>query len=131
MRWQFEPGHTTAQFRSRHMMVTWVRGHFRNVRGELEFDPRNPAASWLRAELDAAAVCTGEPDRDAHLRSADFLDAEHHPKITFVSTAVQVLGQNEFRLTGDLTIRGVTRPVSLDVRYFGEWDTPFWEDGVD
>ena len=131
MQWDFEPGHSAAEFRCRHMMVTWVRGHFKNIRGFLNFDPEDPSRASVRAEIDAKAIWAGEPDRDAHLRSADFLDVEHHPKITFVSTGVEVLGQHEYRVKGDLTIRGVTRPVTLDLQYLGQWETPYWEEGVD
>ncbi len=131
MLWEFEPGHTAAEFRCRHMMVTWVRGHFKTVHGTLEFDPEEPAAASVTAEIDAGLAWTGEADRDAHLRSADFLDAEHHPKILFRSTRVDVLGANEFCVWGDLTIRGTTRPAKMDVRYLGQWETPYWEDGVD
>jgi polyisoprenoid-binding protein YceI len=130
-KWFFEPGHTAAEFRARHMMVTWVRGHFKNVRGNLEFDVGNPRATSVQVTIDAAGLWTGEPERDAHLRSADFLDVEHHPTITFRGSEVQLLGADEAKLVGELTIRGVTRPVSLDVRYLGQWKTPWWEEGVD
>ena len=131
MQWDFEPGHSAAEFRCRHMMVTWVRGHFKNIRGILNFNPEDPSRASVRTEIDAKAIWAGEPDRDAHLRSADFLDVEHHPKITFVSTGVEVLSQHEYRVKGDLTIRGVTRPVTLDLQYLGQWETPYWEEGVD
>lgn len=84
--WVFEPGHTAAEFRARHMMVCWVRGHFKNVRGSLEFDPDNPAGLAVEATIQTNQLWTGEPLRDDHLRSADFLDAERHPVITFKST---------------------------------------------
>ena len=113
------------------MMVTWVRGHFKNVQGSLEFDPNDPARSSVKAEIDARGIWTGEPQRDEHLRSADFLDVERHPQITFFSRAVQVLSPHEFLVSGDLTLHGVTQPVSLDVEYLGQWETPYWEDGVD
>lgn len=131
MHWEFEPGHTAAEFRSRHMMVTWVRGHFKNVKGSLEFDPNDPARSSVKAEIDARTIWTGEAERDDHLRSADFLDVEQHPKITFASRSVQLLSPHEFVVSGDLTIRGVTRQVALDVEYLGQWETPYWEAGVD
>jgi polyisoprenoid-binding protein YceI len=73
MQWDFEPGHSAAEFRCRHMMVTWVRGHFKNIRGFLNFNPEDPSRASVRAEIDAKAIWTGEPQRDAHLRSADFL----------------------------------------------------------
>jgi polyisoprenoid-binding protein YceI len=130
-KWFFEPGHTAVEFRARHMMVTWVRGHFKNVRGTLEFDPDNPRATSVEATIDVGGLWTGDPERDTHLRSADFLDAENHPKITFRGSNVELVGAEEGKLRGELTIRGVTRPVSLDVRHLGQWKTPWWEDGVD
>jgi polyisoprenoid-binding protein YceI len=130
-RWIFEPGHTAAEFCARHMMVTYVRGHFKNVRGSLVFDPANPSKASVEVTLDAADIWTGEADRDAHLRSADFLDVENHPTITFKGEQVDVLGETEATVAGDLTIRGITRCVPLRVRYLGQWQTPWWEDGVD
>jgi polyisoprenoid-binding protein YceI len=130
-RWVFEPGHTAAEFCVRHMMVTHVRGHFKNVHGVLEFDPARPDASRVEATIDARGLWSGEPDRDAHLRSADFLDVEHFPEITFKSSAVLIMGPNEALVSGALTIRGVTKPVSLDTNYLGQWETPWWEGGVD
>ena len=130
-KWIFEPGHTAAEFRARHMMVTYVRGHFKDVRGTLFFDPENPRSSSVEVTIDADRIWTGEPDRDAHLRSADFLDVENHPKITFKANQVELIGENDATLSGDLTIRGITRKVVLNVRYLGQWQTPWWEDGVD
>jgi polyisoprenoid-binding protein YceI len=130
-KWFFEPGHTAAEFRARHMMVTWVRGHFKNVHGTLEFDPDNPRATSVEVTIDAGGLWTGDPERDKHLRSADFLDVQNHPKIIFRSSGVDLVGADEAKLRGELTIRGVPRPVSLDVRYLGHWETPWWEDGVD
>jgi polyisoprenoid-binding protein YceI len=129
--WFFEPGHTAAEFCARHMMVTYVRGHFKNVHGKLVFDPENPRDSRVEVRIDAKSIWTGEPDRDAHLRSADFLDVEHYPEITFTGSNVRVVGDHDFILSGPLTIRGVTREVVLEVRYLGQWQTPWWEDGVD
>lgn len=131
MRWEFEPGHSAAEFRCRHMMVTWVRGHFKNVRGVLEFDPDNPGQASVQTEFESAGVWTGERERDEHLRSADFLDAAKHPKISFVSRSVDVLTAHEYRVKGDLTLHGVTRPVVLKTQYLGQWETPYWEGGVD
>jgi polyisoprenoid-binding protein YceI len=129
--WTFEPGHTAAEFRAKHMMVTWVRGHFKNVHGKLQFDPQDSAAGSVEVEIDASGIWTGEPARDDHLRAADFLDAQHYPKIVFKSRQVQNTGKNKFDVIGDLTIRGMTNPVILNVEYLGEWETPWWEDGVD
>ncbi|WP_406730215.1 YceI family protein [Streptomyces sp. NBC_01794] len=130
-KWFFEPGHTSAEFRARHMMVAYVRGHLKNVHGFLEVDPDNPEQARVEATIDATQVYTGQPQRDAHLRSADFFDVEHHPTWTFVGTRIHQLSSTEFLLTGDLTVRGVTRPVTLDVIYLGQWDTPWWEEGHD
>ena len=126
--WFFEPGHTAAMFRARHMMVTYVRGHFKNVSGSLVFDPESPAQSSADVVIDAAAIWTGQPQRDAHLRSADFLDVENHPRITFKSNQVEVAGARDYILRGALTIRGVSREVELNVSYLGQWLTPWWEE---
>ena len=130
-KWTFEPGHTAAEFSARHMMVSNVRGHFKDVRGTLNFDPKDPAGSSVEVVIDARKVWTGEESRDAHLRSADFLDVENFSEITFRGNQVVVIGEVDYRVSGDLTIRGVTRPVTLEVHYLGQWQTPWWEDGVD
>jgi len=129
--WFFEPGHTAAEFCVRHMMVTYVRGHFKNIHGRLNFDPASPQRSAVEIEIDARTLWTGEPDRDAHLRSADFLDVEHHPTIAFRSHEVQLRGDHDYSVEGDLTIRGVNRRCKLRVTYLGQWQTPWWENGVD
>ena len=113
------------------MMVTYVRGHFKNVHGRLNFDPTTPRNSSVEIEIDTRGLWTGEPDRDAHLRSADFLDVEHYPTITFRSREVALLGNHDYSVEGDLTIRGVSRPSELRVIYLGQWQTPWWENGVD
>src|SRR5215471_14141987 len=130
-KWTFEPGHTAAEFRARHMMVTWVRGHFKNIKGSMEFDPEDPAHDTVDVVIDAAGLWTGDRDRDAHLKGADFLDVNRYPTIRFRSSQVTRVAANQYRVAGDLTIRGVTRPASLDVQYLGQWQTPYWEDGVD
>ena len=124
--WIFEPGHTEAAFRARHMMVTWVRGLFKDIHGHVEIDFDNPLASTFVGQIDATRVWTGEPTRDAHLRSADFLDVGNHPLITFEGRCTERVGHSNFRATADLTIRGITRPVALDVAYLGQWESPFW-----
>ncbi len=130
-KWTFEPGHTAAEFSARHMMVCYVRGHLPNVNGTLIFDPKDPRHSSAEVTLNAKGLCTGNPDRDHHLKSADFLDVENHPQITFRGNEVEVLAPHDYRFTGDLSIRGVSRRVTLQVRYLGQWKTPWWEDGVD
>jgi polyisoprenoid-binding protein YceI len=130
-KWTFEPGHTAAEFRVRHMMVTYVRGHFKNVHGTLEFNPEDPRQASVEVIIDARGIWTGDVDRDNHLKSVDFLDVENYPEITFTGRQVELRGDHDYTLTGDLTIRGVTRKVKLDVSYLGQWRTPWWEDGVD
>ncbi len=127
-KWIFEPGHTDAEFKIRHMMVSWVRGHFKNVHGEVEFDPADPQKLSVHAEIDATGVWSGEPARDAHLRTPDFLDTKAYPKITFASTRSEPRGQNDLRLYGDLTLHGVTKEIALDVHCSGTWKTPYWEE---
>jgi polyisoprenoid-binding protein YceI len=124
--WIFEPGHTEAEFRARHMMVTWVRGLFKDVHGQIELDWDRCLESTFAGEIDATRVWTGEPIRDAHLRSADFLDVENHPTIAFAGRFTERTGAVAFKADVDLTIRGTTRPIPLDVTYLGEWKTPFW-----
>jgi polyisoprenoid-binding protein YceI len=131
MEWTFEPGHTAAEFCARHMMVTYIRGHFKNVHGTLRFDPEKPERSAVSAVIDAKKLWTGDPQRDEHLCSPDFLDVEKYPTITFSGDQVELLGGYDYRLVGDLTIRGVTRKTPLKVSYLGQWETPWWEDGVD
>ena len=130
-RWTFEPGHTAAEFKARHMMVTWVRGHLTNIHGALKFDPEAPSQASVEVEIDVSTLWSGELQRDEHLRSADFLDVANHPKMIFKSTKVEQVGKSDYMVTGDLTLRGVTRETVLDVHYLGQWPTPYWEDGVD
>ncbi|HZS33086.1 MAG TPA: YceI family protein [Methylomirabilota bacterium] len=124
-RWSFNQAHTAAEFCVRHMMITPVRGQFKNLSGTLDFDPARPEEAWAEVSIEAATLWSGEPERDDHLRSPDFLDVARYPMIHFRSTRVEPAGRTEYRVTGDLTIRGVTRPVTLDVRYLGQCRSPF------
>jgi polyisoprenoid-binding protein YceI len=117
--WTFDTNHTSAEFTARHMMVTTVRGTISGVSGTLNFDPAHPENSSVEVTLEAASIYTGVGQRDDHLRSADFLDVANYPHITFKSTKVEVTGKNTGKVTGDLTIRGVTRPVVLEVEFLG------------
>jgi len=130
-KWFFEPGHTAAAFCARHMMVTYVRGHFKNVHGTLDFDPAQPLSATLEAVIDARNLHTGEPDRDAHLRSADFLDVERFPEIRYRGKVSGRTGAQDFIVDGELTLRGVTKPLRLEAHSLGSWQTPWWEDGRD
>ncbi len=123
-RWTLNEAHTAAEFCVHHMMITYVRGHFKNIGGTLEFDPSHPEDAWTEVNIAAATLWSGEPERDDHLRSEDFLHVELHPTIHFRSTKVEPVSRNEYRVTGDLTIRGVTRSVTLDVRYLGQCRSP-------
>jgi polyisoprenoid-binding protein YceI len=124
--WIFEPGHTEAEFKAGHMMVSWVRGLFKDIHGKLELDFDRCVEATFEGEIDAAGIWTGEPQRDEHLRSVDFLDVENHPKITFAGRFTDRTGGTTFSGEADLTIRGVTRTVPLDIVSLGEWKTPFW-----
>jgi polyisoprenoid-binding protein YceI len=124
--WIFEPGHTEAEFQARHMMVTWVRGLFKDIHGQMEFDWDRCLESTFEGEIDATKLWTGEPDRDEHLRSADFFDVANHPNISFEGRVTKRTGAASFKADAELTIRGKTQTVPLDVQYLGEWETPFW-----
>ncbi len=112
--YRIDPAHSVAQFVVRHMMITNVRGAFGKVEGTVVYDPENPAQSSIEAVIDVASIETRDAQRDAHLKSADFLDAEKFPTITFKSTRIEGSGE-EFQVFGDLTIHGVTRSVLLRV----------------
>ena len=124
--WTFEPGHTQAGFRARHMMVTWVHGLFTDVHGKLQLDMDDPLTARFEGEIDATRLWTGQPERDDHLRSADFFDVEHHPRIIFAGRFTERVGDIDFKAQAELTIRGITRPVEMDVSFLGQWKTPFW-----
>lgn len=127
--WKLDPGHSMAEFAARHMMITTVRGGFRNVTGTIEFDPANPEASSVEAVINTNELTsTGLADRDNHLKSPDFLDVANYPTITFKSTRVKVTGENTADVTGNLTIRGVTRPVTIQAEYIGQAKTPWGEE---
>ena len=114
-RWNLDPSHSTAHFGVRHMMISTVRGHFEKVSGTVTLDEVDPTKSQIDVAIDAASIATRDEKRDGHLRSADFFDVENHPKITFRSTKIASSGKDEYKVTGDLTIRGTTKSVTLDV----------------
>jgi polyisoprenoid-binding protein YceI len=119
IKWDFDHAHSSVDFTVRHLLVSKVRGSFTKWRGELELDEQDLTRSHVDVEIDVASVETHEPQRDAHLRSADFFEADKHPHITFKSTRVQEKGKDRLSVTGDLTIRGTTREVVLDVERGG------------
>ena len=112
--WTIDGSHTNATFSVRHLMISNVRGEFQKVSGTVTYDPAKPEATVVKAEIDVASISTREPQRDTHLRSADFFDAENFPKITFESTAFR-RGDKNLELVGKLTIRGTTREVVLAI----------------
>lgn len=120
-----DPGHSRIGFVARHAMVTKVRGSFNEYEGSGHFDAENPANSRVELTIKAASIDTRNADRDAHLRSNEFFDMEAHPEITFVSTAVEQVDEMNYRVTGDLTIKGVTKPVTVDFEYTGAAVDPF------
>jgi polyisoprenoid-binding protein YceI len=113
--YQIDPAHTHAQFKVRHLMVSNVKGDFDKVTGTVEYDEANPTASKITIIVDVNSISTREPQRDAHLKSADFFDAEKFPTITFESTGVVKSGDDSFEVVGNLTIHGVTNTVDLNV----------------
>lgn len=113
--WQIDPVHSTATFAVRHMMVTTVRGTFQKLSGTVQYDGKDIKSIAAQATIDVGSIDTREPKRDEHLRSADFFDAAKFPAIAFVSKRVEPKGAGRFALVGDLTIKGVTREVVLDV----------------
>jgi polyisoprenoid-binding protein YceI len=126
--WQIDPTHSAVEFAVKHMMFTTVRGRFRDVKGTITVDEQNPDRSTVEVEIAAASIDTGVTDRDAHLRSADFLDVENHPTITFRSKRVEGAMKKEgdrFKVVGDLTIRGKAIEVTLDSTYLGTGKDPW------
>lgn len=113
--WEIDGAHSSVQFSVRHLMISNVRGQFGTVSGRVKADDTDLTRSIVEATIDAASIDTREAKRDAHLRNADFLDVERHPTITFRSTSIAAAGERRWRVTGDLTLHGVTRPVVLDV----------------
>jgi polyisoprenoid-binding protein YceI len=120
-----DPAHSRLGFVARHAMVTKVRGQFRELEGTLHLDAENPSASSAEVTVQVGSIDTQNADRDAHLRSADFFDAERWPTITFTSTSAEQMSDDHYRLTGDLTIRGTTKPATLDLEFTGAVRDPF------
>ena len=113
--WQIDPQHSSAQFGVTHLMISTVRGEFHGVKGTVVLDDQDITKSTVNVTIDATSVDTREPDRDKHLKSPDFLDVAKYPFLTFKSTKVEQVSPGELKVTGDLTIRGVTRQVVLNV----------------
>ena len=123
--WTIDPQHTHVDFSVRHLMIATVKGRFGEVGGTVTFDPTDAREARVEVQIVAASIDTRVNDRDNHLRSADFLDVENHPTIRFTSSRVEKLSNVRYRLTGDLTIRGVTREVPLEVELQGTVKDPW------
>jgi polyisoprenoid-binding protein YceI len=126
--WRIDPAHTAVELAVKHMMFTTVRGRFKDVRGTVRADEEHPENSTVEVEIAAASIDTGVADRDTHLRSADFLDAENHPTLRFRSTRIAGAEMREgsrFKVIGELTIRGTTTEVTLDATFEGIGGDPW------
>ncbi|GAB3301245.1 YceI family protein [Parasphingorhabdus pacifica] len=128
--YNIDPAHSNLGFVVRHAMITKVRGRFSDVEGTLHIDATAPKRSHGHLTIKTASVDTRQEQRDEHLRSADFFDVENYPEITFRSTSIEPISENNYRVTGDLTIRGTTRPVSVDVEFTGAASDPMGNDRV-
>ncbi|MDT9692699.1 YceI family protein [Streptomyces sp. P9(2023)] len=125
-----DPAHSSIGFTVRHAMVTNVRGSFAEHEGSLKLDGENPHASAASIDVKIASIDTGIADRDGHLRSGDFFDAEQFPLMTFRSTEAAQLGGDKYRITGDLTIKDVTKPLSIDLEFNGTATDPYGNERV-
>ena len=126
--WQLDPAHSSVEFSVKHMMMTTVRGRFKDVKATLTADEEHPEGCCVEVEIDVASIDTGVADRDAHLRGPDFFDAERFPKITFTSSRAEGKFAEEgdrFRVTGDLTIRDTTMPLTLECTFEGRGKDPW------
>ena len=127
--YRIDKAHSEAIFQVRHLL-TRVRGRFSDFEGEINYEEQNPEQSSVNVTIKAASVDTSERDRDTHLRSADFFDVEKFPTLTFKSTRVTWKGDDSFDVTGDLTIHGVTRPVTLSATFLGQAKDPWGKDRI-
>jgi len=124
-KWLIDSDHAVARFSVRHFMIANVQGLFSKMTGVIQFDPPDLASLSVEAEIDVRSLTTGLPERDEHLLSPDYFDAEKYPKIFFKSTRVEPTEENRAKVTGDLTIRGIRKPVTLDAEFFGPVKSPF------
>ncbi len=123
--WNIDASHSIAEFSVKHMMVSTAKGRFADFEAELQIDEERPLLSSVRASIHVASIDTKEPTRDEHLRSDDFFNAEKFPKILFVSTRVERVDTDNYRVIGDLTIRDVTKEVVLDTEFGGQVADPW------
>jgi polyisoprenoid-binding protein YceI len=126
--WQIDPAHSIVEFSGRHMMVSTYKGRFKGLKGTIVIDEANPAESSVEVEIDTTTVDSGQEQRDGHLKSPDFLDVATYPTITFKSTKVVPEGNEKAKVNGDLSLHGVTKPVTLDVELNGFGKNPWGKD---
>ena len=124
-KWQLDPAHSSVEFGVRHLMIATVKGRFGDISGTVTLDPNDESAVTVDVAVKTASIDTRQEQRDAHLRSPDFFDSENFPVMTFHGTSVDGDTESDFRLTGDLTIRGVTRQITLDVTKEGQGSDPW------
>jgi len=124
-KWAIDPAHTEVHFKVKHLVISTVTGKFEKFEGAVYSSKADFSDAEAEFSVDIDSINTSQPDRDGHLKSADFFDAANHPKLTFKSTGVKKTSDSEFVLTGDLTIRGVTKPVQLNVEYGGTTKDPW------
>ena len=125
MSWKMDPSHSQITFTVRHMMISNVHGRFERFSANVNADEKNPIASSVEVQMEAASINTRDEMRDGHLRSPDFLNAEKYPNLTFKSKRIEMLDDSHGRLIGDLTIRDITRQAVLDVEYSGQMKNPY------
>jgi polyisoprenoid-binding protein YceI len=125
MSWQVDKAHSSIEFSVRHMMISKVRGRFEDFDAVVNFDEHSPANTTVDVNVQLASINTKENQRDGHLKSPDFFDVETYPTMTFKSTQVEQTGENQAKLVGDLTVKDITRQISLDVDFVGQAHNPF------
>jgi polyisoprenoid-binding protein YceI len=125
MKWNIDNAHSNVEFAVKHMMISTVKGRFAKFSGSFDFEETSAAADSVEATIEVASIDTRDEKRDGHLSSPDFFDAATFPTITFKSTQIEKTSDNEFKVTGDLTIRDVTQPAVLDVEYNGQSKSPW------
>lgn len=126
-KWNIDHDHSVAAFSIKHMMIAHVHGQFNNISGVINFDPQNISETSMTFEIVVDSIITGIKKRDDHLKSQDFFNPDKYPKITFTSTKAEITGYNSCKINGDLTVHGITKPVSVDVEFFGSVKSPFGE----
>jgi polyisoprenoid-binding protein YceI len=133
MAWVLDPSHTSAKFSARHMMITNVNGQFDKVSGTIDFNEAEPAKTVVDVKIEAASINTKDEKRDGHLKSPDFLDVAQFPIIEFKSTRIEQTGDTTAKMHGELTIKDVTKPVTLDVEFLGKAKAPWgvWSAGFE